>query len=67
MQSIYDDGIGNIKDYVSKEDVKEVPKKQNRRNPRLIYELANILRTDEITQTHSNDSSAPNMEDEKNI
>ena len=65
MQSIYDDGIGNINYYVSKKDVKEVPKKQNRRNPRLIYELANILRTDGITQTHSNDSSAPNMEDEK--
>ena len=65
MQSIYDDGVGNINNYVSLGNVKEVKKEQNRRNPRLVYELANRLRTDGIIQTHSNDSSAPNMEDEK--
>jgi len=65
MQSIYDDGVGNLNDYVSAVEVKEVKKEQNRRNPRLVYELANNLRTDGIKQTHSNDSSAPNMKDGK--
>lgn len=63
MQSIYDDGIGNLNEYKGSEDgkVKEVDKKQNRRNPKLIIELANKLRTDGITQTPSMDLKAPNM------
>jgi DNA helicase-2/ATP-dependent DNA helicase PcrA len=62
MQSIYDDGIGDLDQYISSEDIKEVKKEQNRRNPRLIYELANRLRTDGIVQVASNDNLAPNME-----
>ncbi|MFD2940801.1 UvrD-helicase domain-containing protein [Flavobacterium notoginsengisoli] len=63
MQSIYDDGIGNLIPYLSKKENQliEVKKEQNRRSPRLIYELANKLRTDGLIQVHSNDPSAPNM------
>lgn len=63
MQSIYDDGIGNLDEYKGEDadTVNEVPKKQNRRNPQLVIDLANKLRTDGITQEHSNDPNAPNM------
>lgn len=61
MQSIYDDRIGNLDDYLKTKVVTEVKKIQNRRNPKLVYELANKLRTDRIQQTHSNDENAPNM------
>ncbi len=65
MQSIYDDGIGNINEYKGDEDgkVREVKKTQNRRNPQKVITLANRLRTDGIIQVPSTDSSAPNMED----
>jgi DNA helicase II / ATP-dependent DNA helicase PcrA len=33
---------------VSADVVQEVKKEQNRRNPRLVYELANKLRTDGV-------------------
>lgn len=63
MQSIYEDGIGNLDDYkgCEAEKVNEIPKKQNRRNPKLIIDLANKLRTDGITQEPSADPKAPNM------
>lgn len=63
MQSIYDDGIGNLDDYKGKEDdlVKEIKKEQNRRNPQKIIDLANQLRTDGIEQIPSKDDNAPNM------
>lgn len=63
MQSIYDDGIGNLKIYLEQKDsnLKEVEKPENRRNPKNVYDLANKLRTDSLTQKHSNDSKAPNM------
>ncbi|WP_294245748.1 UvrD-helicase domain-containing protein [uncultured Chryseobacterium sp.] len=61
MQSIYDDGIGNINLYLEKDYVKEVVKNQNRRNPKKIYKLANNLRTDNVKQEHSSDLSAPNI------
>jgi len=65
MQSIYPDGIGNLDDYKGDEaeKVKEVKKEQNRRNPKLVYELANRLRVnaDALVQTHSDDDNAPNM------
>lgn len=63
MQAIYEDGIGNLDDYkgVDTEKVNEIPKKQNRRNPQLIIDLANKLRTDGITQEPSADPKAPNM------
>jgi DNA helicase-2/ATP-dependent DNA helicase PcrA len=61
MQSIYDDGVGDLNSYILSNDLVEVPKNQNRRNPKLVYELANKLRTDNILQTHSIDVAAPNM------
>lgn len=63
MQSIYDDGVGDIDGYVTCDNahVKEVKMEGNRRNPRIIIELANKLRTDRILQTPSEDLNAPNM------
>jgi len=63
MQSIYEDGIGNLDDYKGDdaEKVNEIPKKQNRRNPQLVIDLANKLRTDGIIQEPSADPKAPNM------
>jgi len=61
MQSIYDDTIGNLNKYIEAGDVVEVKKEQNRRNPRLVYGLANKLRTDGIVQRASTDCTAPNM------
>lgn len=63
MQSIYDDGIGNLDEYKGDvaNKVKEIPKKQNRRNPKLVIDLANKLRTDGIIQEPSTDPNAPNM------
>ncbi len=62
MQSIYDDAIGDLNDYIGSNDVTEVKKGQNRRNPRLVFELANKLRTDGIVQVPSTDETAPNMQ-----
>ena len=64
MQSIYDDTIGNLDDYKGSESgkVKEIKKSQNRRNPKKVIDLANLLRTDGIIQTPSNDPKAPNMQ-----
>jgi DNA helicase-2/ATP-dependent DNA helicase PcrA len=63
MQSIYDNGIGNLNAYKGNEDgeVREVKKEQNRRNPQRVIDLANKLRTDGIKQTPSDDKFAPNM------
>lgn len=61
MQSIYDDGIGDLKPYIDSNDVEEVLKQQNRRNPMLVIELANKLRTDRLEQQPSTDEKAPNM------
>jgi DNA helicase-2/ATP-dependent DNA helicase PcrA len=67
MQSIYDDGIGNLNNYLKNGLVKEVKKIQNRRNPKLVIELANRLRTDGIQQEPSKDLKAPNMEKTGNV
>ena len=63
MQSIYDDGIGNLDEYKGDvaDTVNEVKKAQNRRNPRKVIGLANRLRTDGIVQEPSADKNAPNM------
>ncbi|GCC49814.1 ATP-dependent helicase [Chryseotalea sanaruensis] len=63
MQSIYDDGIGNLDQYKgdTADTVKEIKKNQNRRSPKKIIDLANRLRTDGITQEPSIDVKAPNM------
>ncbi|MBU1181175.1 MAG: ATP-dependent helicase [Proteobacteria bacterium] len=65
MQSIYDDGIGNLDEYKgdAADKVKEVKKAQNRRNPRKVIDLANRLRTDGIVQEPSGYENAPNMAD----
>ncbi|WP_173912834.1 UvrD-helicase domain-containing protein [Acinetobacter sp. Marseille-Q1618] len=65
MQSIYDDGIGNLDKYKGDGDdtVNEVFKIQNRRSPLLVIELANKLRSDSIQQEPSTDQNAPNMMD----
>jgi len=62
MQSIYDDTIGDLNTYITSHDITEVKKEQNRRNPRLVYELSNKLRTDGIVQIASTDKTAPNMQ-----
>ncbi len=59
MQSIYANGIGNLNKY--KEEVQEIQKEQNRRNPQTVIDLANKLRTDGIQQKASSDENAPNM------
>jgi DNA helicase-2/ATP-dependent DNA helicase PcrA len=59
MQSIYDDTVCNLNDYADK--VKEIKKTQNRRNPKKVIDLANMLRTDGIVQKASVDVNAPNM------
>lgn len=63
MQSIYDDGIGNLDEYKGDGagQVNEVKKAQNRRNPKKVIDLANRLRTDGIIQEPSTDENAPNM------
>ena len=63
MQSIYDDGIGNLDEYKGNEPekIQEVKKIQNRRNPQSVIDLANKLRTDGIEQKPSDDKEAPNM------
>lgn len=61
MQSIYDEGVGDLNTYIDCGKLNLVEKKQNRRNPKLVYELANKLRNDGIIQIHSDDISAPNM------
>ncbi|WP_128331123.1 UvrD-helicase domain-containing protein [Apibacter sp. HY039] len=63
MQSIYDDGIGNLDEYKGDDPstVKEIKKEQNRRNPQKVIDLANKLRTDGIRQVPFADMKAPNM------
>lgn len=65
MQSIYDDGIGDLDEYF--DDVEEVKKRQNRRNPQKIISLANAIRTDGIIQNPSDDMNAPNMNEDGTI
>ena len=66
MQSIYKDGIGEIKtdELINKDSQRkliEVPKKLNRRNPQLIIDLANSLRKDKLKQKALPNSIAPNI------
>ncbi|WP_051475778.1 UvrD-helicase domain-containing protein [Bacillus sp. J37] len=63
MQSIYDDGIGSLEKYIASGDIVEFQKQENRRNPRLVIELANRLRIDSLVQVPSSDQKAPNMYD----
>jgi len=61
MQSIYDNGVGDIKEYVNNGLVKEVVKPDNRRNPQKVIDLINQLRNDGITQVIANDPPAQNF------
>lgn len=64
MQSIYDDGIGDLKDYLTPNgNVYEVQKEQNRRSPLSVINLANKIRLDDLQQRPSEDKDAPNMVD----
>lgn len=64
MQSIYDDGIGDINDYLFPNgNVYEVKKEQNRRSPLSVINLANKIRLDDLQQRPSDDNDAPNMVD----
>ncbi|MBB3114508.1 DNA helicase-2/ATP-dependent DNA helicase PcrA [Paenibacillus phyllosphaerae] len=65
MQSIYDDGIGDLNKYLETQELFEVRKKQNRRNPKKVMDLANTLRDDGLSQEPSNDMLAPNMKEGK--
>lgn len=62
MQSIYDEGIGDLNQYIESGIVTEVQKKQNRRNPNLVMNLGNALRVDNLKQEPSIDENAPNMQ-----
>jgi len=61
MQAIYENGIGDLKAYIASGDVFEIQKSANRRNPQLIIDLANDLRSDGLIQKPSTDNNAPNM------
>ena len=65
MQSIYDDGVGDLNNYIESEIVIEVQKRQNRRNPQSVISLSNKLRIDKLEQVPSEDENAPNMKDGK--
>lgn len=67
MQSIYPDVVGDIKSFVDANDVKEVIKQDNRRNPLLVVELANKIRTDNVIQKPAADQNAPNHQIQGNI
>lgn len=61
MQAIYEKTVGDLKAYVEAGAVVEIKKEQNRRCPRLVYELANKIRNDGLEQHASEDPNAPNM------
>lgn len=63
MQAIYPGTVGSLRDRVQAKELTEVKKEQNRRNPRLVIELANQLRNDGLVQHPSDDPNAPNMID----
>ena len=61
MQAIYETGVGDITAYINTGIVNKVEKRQNRRNPYSVINLANKLRTDGLEQEPSDDHTAPNM------
>lgn len=50
MQSIYDDGIGNIKSYINKGLITEISKPDNYRCSQQVIDLINKLRIDSLQQ-----------------
>lgn len=65
MQSIYNEGVGDLDTYINNKEITEIQKIQNRRNPINVINLANIIRTDGLKQEPSKDEKAPNMENGK--
>ena len=63
MQAIYPGTVGSLHERVQSGELNEIKKEQNRRNPRLVIELANQLRSDGLEQLPSDDPGAPNMVD----
>ncbi|OLO10435.1 DNA/RNA helicase [Chromohalobacter japonicus] len=61
MQAIYPGTVGSLHDRVETKEITEIKKEQNRRNPQLVIDLANQIRTDGIEQHPSDDPAAPNM------
>lgn len=61
MQAIYPGSVGGLQQRVETGTLVEVKKKQNRRNPRCVIDLANQLRSDGLVQHPSDDVTAPNM------
>ncbi|XHR95566.1 UvrD-helicase domain-containing protein [Mucilaginibacter sp. UC70_90] len=66
MQAIYG-GNGDIQSYIDQGIVTEVVKKDNRRNPKKVVDLANFLRTDTLRQEPADDDKAPNYNKVGNI
>lgn len=61
-REIYFSVINNLQEYtLLSPTVIEVKKVQNRRNPQLVIDLANKIRTDDLMQEPSEDINAPNM------
>lgn len=61
-QETYFSVINNLKEYtLLAPKVIEIKKVQNRRNPQLVIDLANKIRTDSLIQVPSEDINAPNM------
>ena len=67
MQSIYPDVVGDINSFVDSKDVREVVKRDNRRSPRLVVDLANKIRSDNVIQKQAEDKNAPNYQVEGDI
>ncbi len=73
MQAIYDDGVVDINKYlVEKTGVEDyrlevIIKEQNRRNPKIVIDIANKFRNDGLIQIPSSDTSAPNMDNREVI
>ena len=64
MQSIYDSLDNKVFSDV-KFDIRYINIEENRRNPQTIIDLANKLRSDGLQQKHSDDETAPNMNEGK--
>ena len=50
MQSIYDDGVGSVQEYVNNSVLEAIPKSDNYRCSYEVVDIINLLRLDNITQ-----------------
>ncbi len=50
MQAIYEDGIGDIKEYIENGNVEKINKEDNYRCSEEVKDFINIIRTDDIEQ-----------------